>query len=603
MVGVHHQSSSGSSDRVTLPSRAREIWNAREDLRAAFDIRTDEGTRALRWWYYLHGFREMGFAPRADDAVEDLQRPLPGLPIRGFTPISVLMAQMWRRRSESQRAETRACLGGRDPLLRLPFFKRRRLRGGVEQRALLTWFFTRGLAEANLLPLLTEEQAGALLAPDADYPSVARILGLIWLVDAGLRSRFSNPGQPGFAEWCHENGWRDWEILSHPRIALSTPPRSASAWRERPFGVNLFGHAGARLGVGEDVRMAACALAAAGVPFSIFNVAAGTLEDEECVSGANVRQDMPYAFNLFCMTGMETVRTILNLGRNRFTETRNIGFWPWELPRWPALWTHAYSFVDEIWASTEFAADALAHGAPIPVRQMPMAVTVEETAGRGRSDFGLPEGAFLFCFALDGLSSFNRKNPAACVRAFKQAFPDTEGKVGLVLKGLRVEDHAEWHALLALIGGDPRIHVITGSLERGVLLDLYRAIDCFVSLHRSEGFGRNIAEAMMLGRPVIATQFSGNCDFTLPGASALVPYRSMALTAKDYPFGDGLNWAEPNVEAAAEHMRRMVADADWRAELAAAGQHLVASKYNPTVVGFQYRQILEAHYKHGALSS
>ena len=271
-----------------------------------------------------------------------------------------------------------------------------------------------------------------------------------------------------------------------------------------------------------------------------------------------------------------------------------IGMWPWELPEWPQFWQHAYGFVDEIWAASRFTYDAYCRSAPIPVRHMPMAVTVDATEGAIRSDFGLMGERFLFAFAFDGLSTFARKNPEACINAFQRAFPERNDPVGMVIKGLRVDGSPAWDRLSAQIGDDPRITIITESLSRGKLLDLYRAIDCFVSLHRSEGFGRNIAEAMLLEKPVIVTAHSGNMDFTGPDTAALVPVRLVQLGKGDYPFGAGQMWAEADVKAAAGFMQRMRTDCAWRQGIAHAGRLRLEQFYSPYAVGNRWQEVLHS---------
>src|SRR4051812_33826957 len=138
--------------------------------------------------------------------------------------------------------------------------------------------------------------------------------------------------------------------------------------------------------------MAALALRAAGIPFSLYNVEPG----REVCQGDNsvaalITDRLPYAINLLCTTGIETARLAAVEGSALFDGRRTIGYWPWELPEWPAEWRHAYDLVDEVWASSRYTCEAYAKSCPKPVRHMPMAVTVDATAGLGRRDFRLPE--------------------------------------------------------------------------------------------------------------------------------------------------------------------------------------------------------------------
>lgn len=559
---------------AVLTPRALLIWRERPDLQSAFELGRSAGRVGLFWWYLIHGYREMGFGP--DDDSEGLSRainrPLPRLAQHDFAPITWLIRETHRRS------------GLRFGPLRKP----------DSQRALLAWFFAKGLMEKRLGEFLTLDQANALLAPQPGTDGVPRIAALIWQVEAQLQHRFTGLGDPAFLGWCRGEGARDFPILAHPHIALAPPWRPPVRISGR-FGVNLIGHAFGRSGLSEDIRAAARSLETAGIPFVIHDVSAGVAFAEEDMSlAAHATQELPFDVNLFCFTGQSTVTAVLSnpsLGRD---QRYAIGMWPWELPEWPRLWQHAYGFVDEIWAASRFTYDAYCRSAPIPVRHMPMAVTADATEGVTRSGFGLAANKFLFAFAFDGLSTFSRKNPEACIDAFRQAFPDRDYPVGLVIKGLRVGGGAAWDRLSARIEDDPRITVITESLSRGRLLDLYRSIDCFVSLHRSEGFGRNIAEAMLLEKPVIVTAHSGNMDFTAADTAALVPARLIPLADGDYPFGTGQMWAEPDVLAAAGLMQRVATDWEWRQGIAHQGKGWIEQLYSPHAVGARWQKVLSS---------
>jgi glycosyltransferase involved in cell wall biosynthesis len=560
--------------KAVLTPRALLIWRERPDLQSAFELKLPTGRAGLFWWYLIHGYYEMGLEPDLDSAglSQVVNTPLPHFAQHLFTPITWLMREVYRR-SELNFGDLRT-LGG--------------------QQALLNWFFAEGLMNRHLTEFLTKEQAKALLAPLPDYAGLPRILALIWQVEPDLQRRFSGLDDHAFLAWSKDIAARDFPILAHPYIALAPPWRPPNHVSGR-FGVNLVGHAFGRSGLSEDIRAAALSLKAVGIPFAICNVSTGgAFVDEDMTLAGYATQELPFDINLLCFTGQTTVGTVLakpELGRDR---RHVIGMWPWELPEWPRIWQQAYGFVDEIWATSRFTYDAYCRSASVPVRHMPMAVTVNGTEGAERSDFGLASRAFLFAFAFDGLSTVNRKNPDACIDAFQLAFPDRNIPVGLVLKGLRTQGSAAFDLLNPKIQDDPRITVITDSISRDRLMDLYRAIDCFVSLHRSEGFGRNIAEAMLLEKPVIVTAHSGNMDFTGSDTAALVPARLITLADGDYPFGTGQTWAEADVVAAARLMRRMVTDATWRQSIARSGRIRIERSYSPHAVGERWQEVLLA---------
>lgn len=325
----------------------------------------------------------------------------------------------------------------------------------------------------------------------------------------------------------------------------------------QPFGVNLYGYAKGELGIGEDVRALALALESADIPFCIINIELGkdVSQKESSVDGWVVSKPK-YSVNVFCMTGIEMCRYICDKGSHLLFRYYNIGLWPWELPEWPEAWHHAWSLVDEIWGISNYTANAYAK-APVPVVSMPLPVVIGEIAQRPRSHWQLPATAYLFIFSFDMNSRLTRKNPQAVIRAFRLAAAGRGiDEAGLVLKvSHRKPKNSKWKELGKLIDKDPRIHLVTTELRRPEVLSLYQNCDCYVSLHRSEGFGRGLAEAQLLGLPLIATGYSGNMEFCQPPTEC-VDYSLIALGKGDYFYGEGQQWAEPDIEHAAQLMKQ-----------------------------------------------
>lgn len=533
-----------------IPVRALRIWKERPDLQRAFDLTKVQGRENLCWWYLRHGFGELAFSSLKDD-VESLgcvSSPFERIRQMGFLPLTWLIHRM---------ADV------------APMDRTKALASDQGQNALLAWFFTSGLSQLGLEWLLTPSQADVLTRAHPEYTGVPRLFICIWQSTPEVRKKYKNPSDPDFVAWCRAGAENCFPILWHPLIRLAADPVRPRV-HERPFGVNLFGHTRSRSGIGEDVRMAAQVLAEAGIPFVVRDVPTGPAMPDEEDNPAGPGSDLPYAINLFCMTAESTATAIMAVGRHIAQTFYNIGYWPWELPEMPESWRHMYHLVDEIWTSSRYTRDAFIRSAPVPVHLMPFSIAVDETAGLKRLDFGLPQDCFLFGFAFDGLSGFARKAPFGPLKAFQQAFPNREENVGLVIKGLRADGDPKWAELMELVADDPRVYVMTRSLPRPQLLDLWRAIDCFVSLHRCEGFGRNIAETMALGKPVVVTAHSGNMDFTLPETAALVSCDLRPVKQGEYPFGVGQLWAYPDIDRAAAQMRSM---ADHREHAVHLGQN------------------------------
>jgi hypothetical protein len=330
-----------------------------------------------------------------------------------------------------------------------------------------------------------------------------------------------------------------------------------------PFGVNLFGYARGELGIGEDIRQVADALIKQDIPVCLVNFEPGKNVSQADMSADHLLSEAPrYAINLFCMTGIETVRYACERGMEAFRGRYNIGLWPWELPDWPESCRHAYGCVDEIWGISAHAAGAHRFAAPRPVFPMSLPVALGEVGEQKRRDFGLPEGAYLYVFAFDINSSSVRKNPEALIAAFQKAYPiGSADSVGLVLKISHWETGCPlWERIRKAAVRDARIHIVEKTMRRPELLALLNACDCFVSLHRAEGFGRCLAEALLLGKQLVATGWSGNLDFCQEPRVALVRHRMVQLKPGDYMWGEGQSWADPEIGHAAELLRSVRAN-------------------------------------------
>ena len=387
-----------------------------------------------------------------------------------------------------------------------------------------------------------------------------------------------------------------------------TDKATAKEFKQRSFGVNVIGYAYGQLGIGEDARMAARSLLAAQVPFNMVSFAPGA------DIGQNDRSMQRYvvergelAINLFCLTAEETGRFYAERGSSQFTNCYNIGYWPWELGAWPDVWQMLFELVDEVWVSSQHTFDALVPVCDKPLYLMPMAVdlgpvTQFKSRHQARAHFGLPAQAKLFCFSFDLNSYIDRKNPQACVEAFLKAFSQNEysdALVGLVIKvHPPKQPNKAWDKLKALAASDSRVHIIEQTLDRPDLLALYQACDCFVSLHRAEGFGRGLAEALQLGLRVICTGYSGNLDFCHAPATELVDYRLVKVGRAQYPHAKGQYWAEPSIKHAAELMQKVFAlpELELKLKQKPARQSDEFAAFSPSVVGNRYKRRLKEIY-------
>lgn len=369
---------------------------------------------------------------------------------------------------------------------------------------------------------------------------------------------------------------------AHVISLIDTSPPEPSI-DQGSFGVNLFGYARGELGIGEDIRQVALSLESQGIPVCIVDFAPGKeISQADETAGRLISETPRYGINIFCLTGIETVRYVCERGLSSLQGRYNIGLWPWELPDWPECCRHAYTCVDEIWGISEYTAHSHRFAAPRPVMPMGLPVELGPVGKETRCDFGLPEDAFLFAFAFDVSSGAERKNPQGLIQAFQRAFPRESGSaVGLVLKVSHADAKSKlWRRLCHHARRDPRIHLIKRGMRRPELLALFEACDCYVSLHRAEGFGRCLAEALLLDKQVIATGFSGNMHFCREPRVALVRHSPRAVRRGEYMWSEGQVWAEPDIAHAAELMRSV------RSEPRPTGQ--CEPDFSPSVVGARY---------------
>lgn len=265
---------------------------------------------------------------------------------------------------------------------------------------------------------------------------------------------------------------------------------------------------------------------------------------------------------------------LLRLSRGFIARRRVIGMWAWELPLVPPSWAEGARFVHEIWAPSRFTAEALEALAPGRVRVVPYPLAaVDLPVAGGRADFGLSEEAIVVLTVFNLASSMVRKNPMGAIAAFKAAFGTSRDHL-FVLKLSATEAYpGDLREIQAAIGDAPNIRLMTRTLPEPQLRGLIAAADIILSLHRSEGFGLIPATAMLLGRAVVATGWSGNLAFMTPSCAALVAHRLIpAIDPRGTYDLPGAHWADPEIEDAAQQLRRLAGDAAVRQALAQAGQ-------------------------------
>lgn len=385
------------------------------------------------------------------------------------------------------------------------------------------------------------------------------------------------------------------EILVHLAYSQKTPPLRLPQIPPPPFGVNLMGYLGAESGIGRALRLSIAAMEAVGIPVSLRNFEVGCVSrKEELPEGATQSENTPYPINLFHINADQMPIAHSQLEPELFDGRYNIGFWYWELQEFPEVWHDAYRHLDEIWVATSFCQEAVARCSPIPVLKMPPGIHVAPDPRFDRAYFGLPEDCFLFLTMADGLSFFERKNSLATVQAFLEAFPEPQERVKLVVKVMNSAcSETGYASLLETIQNHPAIILMDKTLTRKETDSLIEACDSVVSLHRAEGFGLPLAEAMYLGKPVMATHWSGNTDFVNHHLAYPVTFTLVELE-KDYgPYEKGMHWAEPDHDSAVSALQEIAENGDEVRRRAARGQTFIRSQYSPEVAGERMKARLD----------
>lgn len=382
------------------------------------------------------------------------------------------------------------------------------------------------------------------------------------------------------------------------------------------FGINIIGFASANLGLGHTTREFIRVLLDRGVEVRILDLDVGhgrsKIDNTFQHLFVDSASDLPYPVNLLILSASALPDIALFPPRGLTIEGRlNVAFVWWELPQMPDHWYEAGRYFDALIAGSDFVQNTLSRHIPgVPVLLAPHPIEMPDRVLPNRARFGLPEVAFLVCMGFEPHSDPVRKNPLGAIEAFKMAYPDRPD-CHLVIKVNNPNVTGKSLQLLEQVyqvaSADPRIHLIEDRLSYGDLLSLYASCDAFISLHRSEGLGLVPLEAMRLGKPVVATGWSGNMDYMNQCNACLVNF-SFQSTNNDSPlYGPkavGINsyWAEPDIGHAAAWLRKLAEDSDFRLKIGQAAA-ADATRYQENAKQAEFVDELKAIWENRNLAS
>lgn len=518
-------------------------------LRKRFPHALADGTKG-RFFRWLNGGggRRLRLSPAALAQITEVFQAPPSDPI----------FRLYLNEPELQRAFPFALLAGR-------------------QGSFSEWLATQGRAVAQL----TAEQILWFLLVSAEQ--VERGLWLTYLLTPAWQREFplalTSSGWRSFRNWAASN-----VLPSGTRARFGRPPPFLSRFERRSLarrcasppppqgerttlGINILGHFCYPSGLREAALSTKASLERCGARTSCRDVPVGSaqlLGDRAGWLGLEV-------YPVTLLTHAPTpffATTYERSGLLRREAVYRIAYWYWELDKIPDEWLQLVPLIDEIWSPTEFVAAAMRARMPLPVYKMPPGVEIGAVEQMSRSTVGVPDDHCLFLFMFDVNSQLQRKNPEAVIAAFKLAFR-RDDKASLLIKTTSSGTLPPELRQLEQSASGANIVFMHQLLSRAATHGVVETCDCFVSLHRSEGFGLGLAEAMLLGKPVIATNYSGNLEFMNADNSLLVDYRIEEITEDGPIYSRGNRWAEPSVEHAASHMRTVFSERGAAARLGA----------------------------------
>jgi GT2 family glycosyltransferase/glycosyltransferase involved in cell wall biosynthesis len=405
------------------------------------------------------------------------------------------------------------------------------------------------------------------------YPDVLQALGADpaaarqhWIEHGRLEGRTG----PGVAPY------RGWRVLPHAVL-------------ERPFGFNVFGPFAATSGLGTAARGLLRALRSTGAPVAVhpFDVSRG----KPRITPFERARRPAFRVNLILANADQMARLTCLYPPGTFDDAYNIAVWAWELLAFRQDWYTAFGPVDEIWTNSDFEMESIGAVSPVPLTKIRLPVEVcWDDPARGRDVFAIPRDRFVFMVAFDVGSTSARKNPRMVVEAFRRAFAGNEN-VFLVIKfhSTAVEPAITRQLTQALRGMD-NVLVISDLLTDSDMGLLRAACDCFVSAHRSEGFGLNIAEFMALGKPVIATAYSGNLEFFDETVGYPIAHTLTEVKAAAGPYMPYSVWADPDPESLLAQFRRVYENQAAAWARGAAGARRIREEFSAVRIGQEMRR-------------
>jgi glycosyltransferase involved in cell wall biosynthesis len=407
----------------------------------------------------------------------------------------------------------------------------------------------------------------------------------VWKARPDLQVAFpkaSTSDAERFIDWAYAHGLREGAV-SESEIRLFSQltdefESSESITILPDIGVNVSGYFKGEFGVGQSGRLIARAAFASGLPVSVIGNEKTESRQEEVFDTGN--SDVYFPVTIGVVNADQFPLWVSDLPSEVRLGSKIIGVWAWEIESFPKRFFQAFDLVDEIWAVSEFVKRSIQPHTKKPVHVVPTPIISPEISEKlDYASIGLNDDDEFNLFIFDFMSVVKRKNPSDLVSAHKQAFPEGDGPK-LVIKAINGNLHATDHEKLIYSASNrDDIIILDKYVSRQQLHSLVNECQTYISLHRSEGYGLTIAEAMSLGKPVITTGYSGNLDFMNSNNSILVPFKLVPVGDDAYPYDKNAHWAQPDLGFAADAMRELHQDPELRIRLGSQARLDVTSNF------------------------
>lgn len=366
------------------------------------------------------------------------------------------------------------------------------------------------------------------------------------------------------------------------RLFLPNSPPARAAYQPcaYPSGINLHGFLTSSIGIGQGARLYAKALEVSGIAHALLdaNALLCTPSQDDSLAGLLSKEPL-YDISVLHINPDMLPDFLRTMPSPTLDRRYLIGVWLWELERIPESWQKFLPLFDEWWAPSRFIQEAMRRETDKPVTFMPYGIEAPIQEYCTRASFGLPENTFLVLCMFDTRSYISRKNPAAAVAAFQRAFENTDANAMLVLKTHNATKQ-EIADMKAFTGNSERVILLNIELDKKSVNSLILCCDTLISLHRSEGFGLIMAEAMALSVPVVATNWSSNTDFMDESCACMVDYTLIPTEGVYMAKQTDQHWADADVAQAAGYLKRLYTDAAYRKAIASAGAERIRREYS-----------------------